>query len=388
VYPRSQHFDDAVRYGNTEVGGTPLTIIDAYRAGRKVASDLTWEKPSTVTVDEGASAWRTCEVTVTDIDRALLPTTPQAALAPYGTDLYIRTGFRFSDGTTELVPMGVFRVLTTRPTRQGRIQLIGYDYSRVVARARFEVPRVFPKGTSRALAIAALIQERTPGAGPVGHQILSYNLSDDSPLPLTIFEEGERYGDPWKAVTDLADAAGQQVFFYPLGPYPLAVLRPSPDLLNTPPVWTFRAGQGETMIDMKPEQDTTTGYNVYVVTGESSDLAADGLSPVRASAEVTDPESPIFPATYGRVPTFLASSFIKTNAQALAVARANLPLKAGGSEKLSITGFPHPAHEAGDVVRAVDPYLGVNSNWVISRFAIDLALKDPAEYSCRAKRVA
>lgn len=383
MYPRSAAFDLACR-----AGAMVVTTIDAYRGGALVAANIPWTKPSSVTVDEGASAWRTCEVTVADLNHNLIPKTPHAALAPYGTDLFIRTGFRYADGTVEQVPMGVFRILLARPTNKGLISLLGYDYSRVVARARFEAPKVFARGYSRAQAIADLIRERTISAGPPGHQVLEFSVSDDSSLPLTVFEEGERYGDPWKACVDMADSGGQQVFFQPTGPYPVAVLRPAPDLLTSVRVWSFDESTSTTKIDMKPEQDATTGYNVYVVTGESSELAANGVVPVRASAEVTDPASPIYPGVYGRVPTFLASTFIKTEVQAQQVANANLPRKAGGSEKLAITGFAHPAFEAGDMVYAKDTVLGIDSDWIISRFSIDLSLQSETTYSCRAKRIA
>jgi hypothetical protein len=379
MYARSAAFDNAVRFG-----GTVVTTIDAYRGTNKVASNIPWERPSRVTVDDGASAWRTCEITVADMDRTLIPKTPAAALAPYGTDLFIRTGFRYADGTVEQVPMGVFRILVGRPTTRGKIALLGYDYSRVVARARFERPKVFPRGYSRIAAIRSLIAERTLSAGPPGYDPLTASISD-STLPITVFEEGERYGDPWKACMDMADGHPAQVFFTPNGPYPQALLRAVPDALVDPRVWSYVPGS--TLIEIKPEQDAQTGYNVYVVTGESSELAADGVAPVRGSAEITDPASPIHPSVYGRVPVFFASPFIKTNSQAEQVARANLPRKAGGSEKIDIIGFAHPAHEAGDVVQAQDDVLGILSDWVISRFSIDLSLHDPATYSCRAKRV-
>ena len=58
------------------------------------------------------------------------------------------------------------------------------------------------------------------------------------------------------------------------------------------------------------------------------------------------------------------------------MAQANLPLKAGGTEGLTIVGFPNPAHEAGDVVFAQKDELGILGNQVISRFTLDLALRD------------
>src|SRR6476620_9882342 len=101
MFAQNAAFDSRVRGG-----GTAITTIDAYRGGVLVARDIPWVKPSTVTVDEGASAWRTCEITVADVPKNLVPKTPQAALSPYGTDLFIRTGFRLTDGTVEQVPMG------------------------------------------------------------------------------------------------------------------------------------------------------------------------------------------------------------------------------------------------------------------------------------------
>ncbi len=388
MYSHSARFDQAVRYGSAAFGATPIARVDAYRGGGLVAGDIPIDaSASTITVDEEASSWRTAEVMALAFEDFLIPKTPADALSPYGTDLYIQSGYRFADGTEELVPVGVFRILTAVPTRLGTIVLRGYDYSTVVARARFERPKVFARGHSRSEAIKTLIQERTFYAGPPGHVFLSYSIADDTTLPLTIFEEGERYGTPWKACMDLADAAGQQVYFGPDGPYPTAVLRLVPSTEFTSPVWTFEAGPGSTLIDVKSEQDTTLGYNVFVVTGESADLAAFGLPPVRASAEITDPTSPIYPGTYGRVPTFLASSFIRTEAQAQQVANANLPRKAGGTQRVTVVGFPNPCHEAGDVVYAREPAMGIDSDWVMSRFSFKLSLKDPVDYACRARTV-
>ena len=101
---------------------------------------------------------------------------------------------------------------------------------------------------------------------------------------------------------EMAEAGGDQVLFVPNGPVPKAVLRPIP-VATTTPVWEFKPGPGSTLIDMRPRQDASEAYNVYVVTGESADLAATGVGPVRGSAEITDTTSPINPATFGRAPT-------------------------------------------------------------------------------------
>ena len=374
MFGHSEAFARAVR-----AGAPVVTTIDACRAGTVVQANIPWSRPSTVTIDDTAAAWRSCAVTVTDIDRNLLPRNPSDALAPYGADLFIRMGFRLPDGSVEQVPVGLFRIVISRPTRRGQISLIGYDYSRVVARARFETPKVFPRSYPRSAAIETLITERVPFA-----QIQFDN--DGTTLPLTIFEEGERYGSPWKACMEMAEAGGNQVFFGPDGPRPVAILRDVP-VATTTPVWDYISGVGSTKIDMLPDMDASDAWNVFVVTGESADLASNSIGAVRASAEITDPASPIYPGTFGRAPTFLASSFIRTQQQAQQVADANLPIKAGAVENLTIVGFGNPAHEAGDVVYAHDEELGINGNQILSRFTLDLSLQDPTSYVCRARRV-
>ncbi|HEX7276495.1 MAG TPA: DUF5047 domain-containing protein [Acidimicrobiales bacterium] len=378
MYPRSAAFDDAVRKG-----GVVRSTVAVAKGGVIVEPDVPWSRPSTITVDETSSSWRSCAITVTDIDHRLLPKQGSDPLSPYGFDLFIKTGFYFpATGLTEQVPVGLFRMVTSRPTRRGQVQIIGFDYSRVVARARFEVPKVYAKGFSRAGAIQNLIEERVPFA--------SFSFSDDgTTVPLTIFEEGERYGSPWKAVLALAEANGDQVLFGPDGPIPTAVLRPIP-VASATPVWDYAdasVSPGTTKVELLPEMDTANAYNVFVTTGESSDLASDGLGAVRGSAEVTDPNSPMYPGSFGRAPTFLTSSFIRTAAQAQAVSDANLPLKAGGSETTNVVGFAHPAHEAGDTVYGQDAMLGQDGLQVISRFSFDLSLQDVVTYSCRARRV-
>lgn len=375
MYAHSARFAQAVREGAPVV-----TTVDIAKGGAIVMADIPIGRPSTVTIDETASSWRACAVTAIDIDRDLLPRTPLDALAPYGTDLVIRSGFRFPDGTIEQMPCGLFRIVTTRPRRKGPINLVGFDYSRVVARARFEIPKVFARGTKNTVGIRTLVAERVAFA--------NFELTDTGlTLPLTIFEEGERYGSPWKACMEMAEAAGCQVFFGPDGPAPRLIARPSPDVTD-PPVWTVAAGDGSTLTDMEPDLDSQEAYNVYVVTGESADLATDGTGPVRGSAEITDPSSPVYPGTFGRAPIFLTSSFMRTNAQCAQVAKANLPLKAGGSEGLTITAFANPAHEAGDPVLAQDPELGIDRVVTLSRFTLDLFGQDACQYVARSRRVA
>ncbi|WP_257002549.1 DUF5047 domain-containing protein, partial [Streptomyces albidoflavus] len=85
-----------------------------------------------VTVDRGQAIRRTC--TVTCPDPALLPRTPADQLATYGSRLLISRGVAYGDGSTELVPLGLFRLDSVDgDVSEGPVQLQGKDLSAVVA---------------------------------------------------------------------------------------------------------------------------------------------------------------------------------------------------------------------------------------------------------------
>src|SRR5690242_8158341 len=63
-----------------------------------------------VNVDRTADVRRRMTATCVDITGAITPTSTSAILTPFGTILQPYRGVRYSDDTTEVVPLGVFRL--------------------------------------------------------------------------------------------------------------------------------------------------------------------------------------------------------------------------------------------------------------------------------------
>lgn len=376
---RSSRFDIAVT-----AGGPAFFRVDVQRAGIVLAENIPVLPDAMVNVDETAAIRRTFTGTIVDRDGDLTPRVAGDALAPYGSELICRCGFRFVDGSEETVPVGVFRIETAEPVSRGQINIAAKDRAIVVQEGRFEAPWVIAAGTR--------IVE--PGSGGVGVKGAIYDIinsrypgltyeadtSITTTLPLTVFEEGDRSGDPWKNCQDIAAAAGLEVFFNARGN---VVIRRIPDPSRDPAVWTY-GGQGEAEIKLRAANRLTSedARNVAVVSGENS-----GAAPVRATVEITDPTSPLYPPAFGRRPVFMVSSFITDAGQATAAAQGLLLRKAGGAEQLTITAAPHPAHEGGDVVRCIDDKLaGGQAFAVLSAFSLPLSLRSSITYRTRARR--
>lgn len=85
---------------------TPVTEVVLFRADGGV--ETLPHTGGSVSVDRGSAVRRTCSVTITDT--SLIPKTATDKLSIYGAQLRIRRGVTYSDGTTELVPLGQFRL--------------------------------------------------------------------------------------------------------------------------------------------------------------------------------------------------------------------------------------------------------------------------------------
>ena len=72
-----------------------------------------------MTIDDSATSWRSGSITVVDVDHDLIPKTPADALAPYGNDLSIRSGYVLPDGSIEQVPIALLRIVVGEPTARG-----------------------------------------------------------------------------------------------------------------------------------------------------------------------------------------------------------------------------------------------------------------------------
>lgn len=85
---------------------SPIVLVQLFGTdGSVTALDVTG---GSVSVDRANTVRRTCSVTITDLDT--IPRTAKAQLNTSGAQLRISRGIAYSDGTTELVPLGLFRL--------------------------------------------------------------------------------------------------------------------------------------------------------------------------------------------------------------------------------------------------------------------------------------
>jgi hypothetical protein len=371
----SAAFDRAVREGGTisyqaqvqRVSVTTGEIIDS-------TGDLDVIGSPSINVDVAAAARRSLSsIVIADPDGSLAPVTASHKLAPFGTELVVAAGFVLPGGSVERVPLGVFRLTDSEAAGDGAVVLSGIDRSLVIAENRFEEPYVVAAGTNVVTAITDLAASRYPGL------VVSAD-SSSATVPLSVFQEGDKSGDPWQNMAQLAASAGLEAFIDAAGELRL---RPVPDPTTDPPVFTYEPAADALYLSSSLRFESAGVFNVAVVSGEGTDVAA----PVRARVAVTDPASPIHPDTFGTRPVFLVTPLVTTQAQADTAAAALLARKAGGAEQLSFVAAPHPAHEGGDIVTVINDDLGVEVNVVLARFSMPVMLDAPVQYSTLGRRV-
>jgi len=366
MYVRSPAFDTAVRNSHTVINRADVLLN-----GVVVASGLPVTAGS-VNVDSTAATRRRGQITVVDATGALIPLLSSSTLSPYGRELRLWRGIQYPDGTTEMLPVGTLRIGSSEAAdNSGQvINVLAYDRARTIARARFETPYQIQAGTNYGTAIQTLLSTQMSG--------LTFNfVTVTNTTPLLVFDQQV---DPWASAQSMATSIGCDLFFDPLG---VCVLRLTPNPATANIDWDYSGGSNSML--MPPVDWTMTddpGYNGIVVDGEPP-----GLPPVHSVVYDTNPQSPTYSlGTYGKVPYFLRSQFVTTQAQADAAAASLLIQERGGTEQAKFSAIPHPAHEGGDIVKVADAALGISDNFVIESFTMPLTAEGTATFTCKKRR--
>jgi hypothetical protein len=329
MYPApSDRFLPALRQSHT-----PYTRVQLMRTDGVVV-DLDHTDGS-VTVDRGNAIRRTCSVTVPDT--SLLPMTPTDQMAIYGARLRILRGVVYGDGTTEAVPLGLFRIDSVEgDPALGPVTISGSGLEAIVADDKFTAPHTTRGATAAVTAITALIQDTIPGATVV-------NRATDATIGTMTWDT---QGDRWAAVQECATAIGAEVYADVDGQFVIAEL---PDLLTAPVAWDVDAGTTGVLISAKRAFTRNGMYNMVVASGENTE---DGAPPISATASDDDPTSPTYVSgPFGRVPTFYSSATLINTSLAQGAANKLLRDAVKPSATVSLTSLPNPCLEPGDVLR-------------------------------------
>jgi hypothetical protein len=346
LYPVSDRFLERLAENHTPVTRVQLFLTD----GRVIDLDHTG---GSVTVDRSQAIRRTCTVTVAD--PSLIPRTAADKLATYGAALRISRGVEYGDGSSELVPLGLFRLDSVDgDVSDGPVNLQGKALECAVADDKFT--EAYTATGTVVGAITALIQRTLPGTDVISTIV-------DTPIGSRAFDVE---ADPWAGAQEIAAAAGAEVYSNADGVFVIATL---PDLLTATPVWAVEATEGGVYISGSRAMTSDNVFNGVLARGENT---SDDAPPVSALIVDNDPGSPTrWGGPFGRRPKFISSSTLTTvnacaAAAALELATAKAPNASG-----DISSLPNPALEPGDVLRIAHPD-GVRELHQVASFSVPL----------------
>ncbi|MFJ6636572.1 DUF5047 domain-containing protein [Streptomyces sp. NPDC091376] len=332
--------------------------VDAYYDGDLTRPDLPITAGS-VTIDRGSKVRRSLSLTVADV--GLLPWNPTDPLAVYGQELVVSRGIRFGNGTTELLPLGTFRIdEPSADVHSGPITLTGKSLECAIQDDKFIAPATTRGQSTCVDAISTLIHQTLPTAVIV-------NATSDSRNPAVAIATWDARSDRWDAVQQIATSMRAEIFVDALGRFVIADM---PDPLVNPVVWDIAEGEGGTLMSAARQMSRASVYNAVVASGENT---ASNSAPVSAVAYDDEPTSPTrWSGPYGHVPKFYSSSLLATVPACQAVADSMLFDATAPNIQTSITAVPNPALEAGDCVRVA--YSGRKELFIVQSLTIPLTV--------------
>lgn len=325
----------------------------------------------------------------------IVPLTAKGPVAPYGRECRIQAGCFYSDGTADLIPVGVFPILGVGQYAPGYIEIQSSPdrssrYSRILTYT--VTTDAFHEYT---YAIAKLLKacqvpywpsypgvpgyeadrpDFTSGGAnwPIRYANFGYSgaITNGYTMPAMTFTTGDV---PWDQATKIAAAVGQLLDHDPTG---LARTYRVIDTQAGDPVWKFVAGDGAIFADtartLSQVNGNDTAINHAIVMGAS----IDGSAPVRADSFDLDPDSPTFwnpPFGYGDQAQVLnASAYIFDGNAAQAAADAFLAANRGAIEGVQFNCIPLPHLTAWDLLQVTSPTSGADALYQLGSATLPL----------------
>jgi len=285
-------------------------------------------------------------------------TGPNGMLTPYGSEVYVERGIDFGDHI-EWVGLGYFKILDAAQGGDSDqpVEIEGADRMHGIEEATLAAPRQFSAFSQVGATFTQLVRDVYPNASPV--------VFDDEDLILeTVGRSTFVEKDVAGFLHDLAASYGK-VFF--AGHDGIFRVQDPPDPLT--PTVKLHGGRGGVLIDTSFELTRDGVYNAVVAYGEGT----DDIPPVRAVARDMNPLSPTYwDGTYGHVPRYYSSPFIKTQAQAESAARKMLRQAIARPLAADFSAVPNPALEVGDTIAIKDRATGIERTYTLRELTIPL----------------
>jgi hypothetical protein len=329
-----------------------------------------------VTIDRTANIRRTATLQIVDDARLFssIGKSGQSGLEPYGNEVVLYRGIGYSDGTQEMVPLGVFPINETdlTETSSGRsVTLTLTDRSRLVSENKFVTTYTIASGTSFLTAAQVLVDYTLPYDVAVTKDVEAVTPTTTSGM--TVFHESD---DPWAAFQKLCAAVGLEGFFGPTGQLRI---RDVPDPTAGSPIFTYL--DNELSILLGVDRKLARNPNGVLLTSSASNA-----SPVRSLQYDSNPSSPsYYYGPYGQFTDFYADPLVTSQSQADVAAKGRLNKILGLAESISLSVIPHPAQDAGDIVHATRLVDGLDTDFVIDQITIPLDATSAATVSGRTR---
>jgi hypothetical protein len=333
MYPSSGEFKTAILSDHIVVSKAEIWNQDSKLTTLNIDSGQ-------VAVSVNSGVRRTCQVNlVTDRTASnLVPDNGFDTLAPFGNELRLYRGVKFTNGSIEYVPLGVFVMtdVVISDTNDGvSISITGEDRSLIISRAKWTAPYQMVSGTLEA-SLTAMLQNRWTD---VQTSFVTTNVTVNQVVWGT-----ESNQDPWQDAVYLAQLVGYDLYFDVLG---VAVLRRFPSLDASTVVATYEEGQGTLITSLDRSMSSKETYNGVIYTIEGSQVT----TPIRVEVWDEDTTSPTYRyGVFGNAPTFVTTNLLATEAEAIKAATSLLDTYRGAQESINWGSIVDPTLDVNDVV--------------------------------------
>jgi hypothetical protein len=368
MYPASGEFKTAILSDHIVVSKAEVWNQDSKLLDLNIDSGK-------VTVSVNSGVRRTCDVTLVTNRTAsnLVPDNGFDTLAPFGNELKLYRGVKFTDGSIEYVPLGVF-VMTDVDIQDSNdgvsMTIRGEDRSLFISRAKWTAPYQMISGTLEA-SLTAMLENRW---ADVQTSFTTTNVTVNQVVFGT-----ENNQDPWQDAVYLAQLVGYDLYFDVLG---VATLRAFPSLDASTVVAKYEEGAQTLITSLDRSMSSKETYNGVIYTIEGSQVD----TPIRVEIWDEDTTSPTYRyGVFGDAPTFITSNLLTTEAEAIKAATSLLNTYRGAQESINWDSIVDPTLDVNDVVFVKTS--GSKTDRLVIVDELDIPLSPLASMSAKARTV-
>ena len=377
--PGSGNVVCSARYLAALTSSHQIATLAEIWAGEVLQATLLIEEQTSVTVDRNQIIRRSCSAVLTDpyagTAQAIVPTTAQGFMTPYGNELVLYRGITYSDATQELIQLGVFGLDDVDIDDQANdlvITLTAGDRGVACQHAGFTDVYTIAPGTNVGTAIQTLISSLNTGL------TINFAFAETTAVTPTtpiVFNPGD---DPWAGACKMASDTGYELFFDPTG---VCTFLPVPNPLTAAVSMTYIEGVGNTAVHLTRHISRTNAPNYIIRDGQGSGIAV----PVRGVAQDSNPTSPTYTGgAYGFQVDYQSSSLYVDQPTAQAAADADLLLALGTIESIDVQSVPKPDTDVDDVVEVTRARSGLTAElYVVDSFTIGFGTAGVLDFTAR-----